>query len=147
MIDFMKYFGKEWYNGQCKSGMEQYEYLDYEKSTLPKWYTDFSFHDSKIIKIKSFDNLMVLDLISDDYKKTKYKIKFYNPKVIEECNLTNAWCISNELYFNDNSCEFHLMADVWSDIDDRFSHEYFTVKCSNIELLYGNKSYKIFEDK
>ncbi len=143
----MKDIEKKQHNRQYQLSEEQYTYLDYGKNNLPQWYNDFSFHDSKIIKIKSFDNLMVLDLIADDYKETKYKIKFYNPKIIEECNLLNAWCISNELYLNDNSCEFHLLADVWSDIDDRFLHEYFTVKCSNIELLYGNKAFKIFDEK
>lgn len=107
----MKDIEKKQHNRQYQLSEEQYTYLDYGKNNLPQWYNDFSFHDSKIIKIKSFDNLMVLDLIADDYKETKYKIKFYNPKIIEECNLLNAWCISNELYLNDNSCEFHLLAD------------------------------------
>ena len=53
----MKYFGKEWYNGQCKSGKEQYEYLDYEKSTLPKWYNDFSFHDCLILNMYATDDM------------------------------------------------------------------------------------------
>ena len=76
--------------------------------------------------------------------------EWYNDFFFFFCLILNMYTtdgISNELYLNDNSCEFHLMADVWSDVNDRFSHKYFTVKCSNIELLYGNKSFKIFDEK
>ncbi len=39
------------------------------------------------------------------------------------------------------------MVHAWSKTNNRLELEYFTVNCSNIELLYDNKPYKIFEDK
>ena len=142
----MKYFGKESYNGQCKSGKEQYEYLDYEKSTLPKWYNDFSFHDCLILNMYATDDYIELELTfnNDDIE---FYLRFYSPNIVENCNLIGSWCISDELYLDKNSCEFHLMVHAWSKTNNRLELEYFTVNCSNIELLYDNKPYKIFEDK
>lgn len=143
----MKHFDKKWYNEQCKlmCGLteEQKEYLDYLHNFLPKWYADFSMHDSKILSVDKNNDYIELKLLHD-YGNKEYYLKFYSPNVIENCNLIGSWCISDELYLENNCCEFHLMVHAYSKNTDNLSLEYFTIKCSNMELLFDGKSYKVF---
>lgn len=142
----MKYLEKELYPDQCESKKEHSKYLDYSKITLPEWYNEFSFHDCLILNVYTTDGYIELE-IEFEHDDTEFYLRFFSPQIIENCNLVGCWWISDELYLDKESCEFHLTVDTWSKTNDRLIREYFTVKSSNIELLYGNKSFKIFEDK
>lgn len=108
------------------------------RSHLPRWYNDFSFHDSKIINVEEFENSIVLNLEFDDFIHTKYQLKLFNPKIIEYCKLKNSWWLFDEMYINENCFEFHIMV---SDFDDNSIISYFTVKCSDILLIFMGKTY------
>lgn len=136
----MKYYGKEWYNNECRPIERNKEYIDYMNKCLPKWYNDISLHDSRIIRVKKNKDLVVLNLEHDDYEHTNYQFLLYNPIIIEDCRLNRCWCISNEIYINDNSCEFHLM--VGSE-DDEQRLDYFTVECAKIEMRMNGECYTI----
>lgn len=134
----MRYFGKEWYLNGCNSenvvGADKF--FEYEEKYLPKWYNDeFSIHDSKIINVKQSQDLLELTLLYDDNNCTEYKIKFFNFKILELCQLIDSFCISDEIYIENSKCEFHLMCD----IKGCGNLHYFTVKCSKIEIAFdGN---------
>lgn len=134
----MLYFGKEWYKNGCKvnNNNEINEYYNFCEKNLPKWYNEnFSIHDSKIIDVKYNDSLIVLTLIYDDCTHQKYEIRFANPTVIEECDLLDSWCISDEIHFVDNFCEFHLMCD--TKVQEFYGNlSYFTVKCTEIQIVF-----------
>lgn len=144
----MRYFGKEWYRNGCNSknvvGVE--EYFEYKEKYLPRWYNeDFSIHDSKIIDINYNDSLLVLTLIYDTYDRPEYQIKFYNPIILENCQLKDSWCISNEIYIDNSLCEYHLMCDV--NVNERYGNlYYFTVQCSKIEISLNNHNCLIEPD-
>lgn len=134
----MKYFTKEWYANGCKDSAKNQNYIDYMRSHLPRWYNDFSFHDSIVLDVKEIDNLMILNMEFDDFQHTKYQLKLYDPKIIEYCKLKNSWWLFDELYINENCFEFHIMV---SDFDDNNKISYFTVKCSDILLIFMGKTY------
>lgn len=134
----LKHFTKEWYVAGCNDSEKNQNYIDYMRSHLPRWYNDFSFHDSKIIDVEDFENLIVLNLEFDDFIHTKYQLKLYNPKITEYCKLQNSWWLFDEMYINENSFEFHIMV---SDFDDNSIISYFTVKCSDIQLIFMGKTY------
>lgn len=48
----MKCFTKEWYINGCKETAENDKYVQYMQKYLPHWYSNFSFHDSKILTVK-----------------------------------------------------------------------------------------------
>lgn len=139
----MKYFGKEWYYNCCNNEKGK-EYLSYSEKCLPRWYNDFSIHDSKIEKICTDEKAIVLYLIDDDYLRTKYQIILHNPTVIESCNLIGSWCISDEVYIDNGLCEYHLMVDNCD--SGKQVLDYFTVKCSEIEVVYNGKSHFIINN-
>ena len=137
----MRYFGKEWYLNGCDNknvdGVDKF--FEYEEKYLPKWYNDkFSIHDSKIVSVKRSQNLLEFTLLYDDYNHTEYKIKFFNPEILELCQLIDSFCISDEIYVENSQCEFHLMCDI--KINEIYGNlHYFTVKCSKIEIAFdGN---------
>lgn len=138
----MRYFGKEWYRNGCKKenidGIK--EFFDNNEKNLPKWYNEnFSIHDSKIIDVNYNDNILVLTLIYDAYNHPEYQIKLYNPTIIDDCELKESWCISNEIYIEKSLCEFHLMCDVKH--NERYGNLfYFTVQCSKIEISFCNQN-------
>ena len=137
----MKYYGKEWYKNGCIIPKEKsQEYADYVNRYLPKWYNDISIHDSEVIGMIKDKNLITLILQYDDYKRTNYKILLYNPEIIENCRIVGCWCISDEIYINDDCCEFHLMV---SCEETEQVLKYFTVKCSKIEMQMNGKFYNI----
>lgn len=141
----MKYYNKDWYLYQYDILMNNKdydkEYIDYMNKNLPEWYREFSIHDDQIKKVMQYDDCLIVDLAADDCKHTMYQLKFQNPKILEDCELNNAWCIADELYIIDDLCEYHLMV---MNFDDNSIIEYFTVKCSNVELITDNKSFKVF---
>ncbi len=139
----MKYYNKEWYNNGCRPIEKNKEYIDYMNKYLPKWYKDISLHDSEILNVKECNDLITFNLIYDDYIHTKYQLRFYNPKIIETCRLVGTWCVSDEIYVNDESCEFHLMVDWSEDGEPKPILGYFTVECTKIELFMNNKLYEI----
>ncbi len=132
--------GKAWY---FKSDDKDKEYLDYKEKNLPKWYNEFSIHDDQIKGTAKTDDKFIISIATDDYKHTRYQLVFYNPNIIESCDLTDAWCSYDELYINDNSCEYHLMV---MDSQDNSILNYFTIECSNMELIINNKSFKVFNN-
>lgn len=137
----MKYYGKEWYKNGCIIPKEKsQEYADYVNRCLPKWYSDFSMHDSEIIGFKKDKDLIKLNLKYDDDKHTNYQILLYNPEIVESCHLVGCWCISDEIYINDDCCEFHLMVGYAESV---LVLNYFTVKCSRIEMQMNGKFYNI----
>lgn len=144
----MRYFGKEWYLNGCNSenvvGADKF--LEYEEKYLPKWYNDeFSIHDSKIINVKQSQDLLEFTLLYDDNNHTEYKIKFFNPEILELCQLKDSFCISDEIYVENFECEFHLMCDI--KINERYGNlDYFTVKCSKIEIVFGSNICTINHD-
>lgn len=148
----MKYFTKDRYVLELfgkglawhfKADERDNEYLEYKKNKLPKWYNEFCIQDDQIKDYAIADNKLIISIASDDYKHTKYQLIFHNPNIIESCELTNAWCYYDELYINDNSCEYHLMV---MDYQDNSILEYFTVKCSDMELVINNKSFKVIDN-
>ncbi|MCH5315084.1 MAG: DUF4085 family protein [Eubacterium sp.] len=139
----MKVFTKEWYYYTSAYNGKTMPYLSYVKENLPRWYSDFSIHDNQIKKVIRTDNLIILDSVYDDYKSTKYQLKFYNPIVIEDCKMENAWCLCDEVYLTEDGCEYHLLIQ---DFNDNNVLNYFTVKCSNIELDMNGKTFKIIGD-
>lgn len=139
----MKYFNKEWYNNGCRTLEKHKEYTDYQHRCLPEWYNEFSIHDDQIKSAVQGENYLIMNLAADDYKHTLYQLKFHNPDIVEQCELINAWCLADELYISDNLCEYHLMV---SNFEDNDIIEYFTVKCSNIELIINGRSFKVFNN-
>lgn len=140
----MKYFNKEWYNNGCKSTETQKEYINYMNEHLPKWYQEFSIHDNQIKNAIECNDCLITNMIYDDYNHTNYQIKFYSPKILENCDLKNDWCLYDELYINNNLCEYHLMV---MDFNNNDIIKCFTVECSNIELIINNKTYRVFGNK
>ena len=136
----MKVFTKEWYYYTSAYNDKTKPYLDYEKENLPKWYNDFSIHDNQIKNVIRTDDLIILESVYDDCKSTKYQLKFYDPIVIEVCEMKNAWCLYDEVYLTENGCEYHLMVMDFNDNDIR---NYFTVKCSDIELDMNGKTFRM----
>lgn len=137
----MNYFGKEWYLNGCNSEdvVGAKEFMAYEEKHLPKWYKDnFSIHDSKIINVKQSEDLLEFTMLYDDNNHTEYKIKFFNPEILELCQLIDSFCISDEIYVENSHCEFHLMCDI--KINETYGNlYYFTVKCSKMEIVFeGN---------
>ena len=143
----MKNIKKNLHNGQYRLNEEKHINLNYAKNNLPEWYNQFSFHDCLILNLYTTDDYIELEISFNDENDIEFYLRFYSPNIVENCNLIGSWCISDELYLDKNSCEFHLMVHAWSKTNNRLELEYFTVNCSNIELLYDNKPYKIFEDK
>lgn len=144
----MRYFGKEWYRNRYNNEnvVETEKYFEYERKHLPEWYNEkFSIHDSKIIDVKYNDSLLVLTLIYDTYDHPEYQIKFYNPIILENCQLKDSWCISDEIYIDNSLCEYHLMCDV--NVNGRYGNlYYFTVRCSKIEISLNNQNCLIEPD-
>lgn len=149
----MKYFTKDRYvlefNGVglswCfKDSETDQEYIDYKRKCLPKWYNEFSIHDDQIKGFTQMDDKIILEIAADDYKHTRYQLIFYNPHIIDICELKNAWCLYDELYVSDNSCEYHLMV---ADFNNNRTINYFTVKCSNLELIINGRIYKAIGNK
>ena len=137
----MKYYNEEWVNN-CMEFNKQgkgKEYFEYSKKYNPQWYHEFSFHDSRIISVDKEENYMKLNLEYDDYKHTKYQLVFYNPQVLEECNLENTWWLVDELYQTDNGCEFHFLVDDFNSGNRVLG--FYTLNCSRIELLFENQKY------
>ena len=135
----MKVFTKEWDLFGKYSDEKVQDYLSYEKKFLPKWYNEFSIHDNRIIQVIKTKDLLILDSVYDDSLSTKYQLKFYNPTIIEDCEMENAWCLVDELYINENKCEYHLLVE-----DSNGNKNYFTVKCSDIELDINGRTYRVF---
>ena len=136
----LKYFTKEWYANGCEDSEENQNYVQYVQKYLPRWYNDFSFHDSKILDVKEIDNLMILNMEFDDFQHTKYQLKLYDPKIIEYCKLKNSWWLFDELYINENCFEFHIMVN---DFEDSSIYRCFTAECSDIKLIFMGKTYSI----
>ncbi len=136
----MKYFTKEWYANGCKDSEGNQNYVQYVRKYLPRWYNDFSFHDSKILDVKESDNLMILNMEFDDFQHTKYQLKLYDPKIIEYCKLKNSWWLYDEIYRNNSGFEFHIMVN---DFEDSSIYRYFTAECSDIKLIFMGKTYSI----
>lgn len=137
----MKCFTKEWYLFEDYSDKAVKKYFEYKKKYLPEWYDEFCIHDHQIQSVTKKDNFFVLTLFTDESVKREYKLIFYTPIILENCKLEKAWCLIDELYIADNTCEYHLMV---MDYDDNDILNYFTVKCSNMELLFDGKTYKVF---
>lgn len=137
----MKYYNREWYLFGCKETAETRKYIQYMQENLPRWYNDFSFHDSKILSVEKQKSLMILNMQFDDCKHTKYQLKLHSPNIIECCKLENTWWLCDEIYKTKNSYEFHIMVD-WSD-DNGEGWGYFTAECSDIELIFANRTYGI----
>lgn len=136
---FIKVFTKEHELFGNSSDKKVQDYLNYEKKFLPKWYNEFSVHDNIIIQVIKTKDLLILDSVYDDSISTKYQLKFYNPTIIEDCEMENAWCLVDELYINENKCEYHLLVE-----DSNGNKNYFTVKCSDIELCMNGRIYRVF---
>ncbi|MDE6413355.1 MAG: hypothetical protein K2K42_05680 [Eubacterium sp.] len=135
----MKVFTKEQELFGNSNDKKVQDYLNYEKKFLPKWYNEFSIHDNIIIQVIKTKDLLILDSVYDDSISTKYQLKFYNPTIIEDCEMENAWCLVDELYINENECEYHLLVE-----DSTGNKNYFTVKCSDIELCINGRTYRVF---
>lgn len=136
----MKHFNKDWYKNGCKATPEIEQYIQYEKEYFPKWYNDFSFHDSQILSVENHENYILLNLKYDDCLHTEYQLKLHNPKIIEPCELENAWWLFNELYATEKGFEFHIMTNDYYDND---IYRYFTVECTDLELILLDKAYSI----
>ncbi len=142
----MKNIKKNLHNGQYRLNEEKHINLNYAKNNLPEWYNQFSFHDCLILNLYTTDDYIELEISFNDENDIEFYLRFYSPNIIENCNLIGGWCISNELYLFENSCELHLIIENCMNKSNNLSLEHFIVSCSNMELLINNKSFKVFNN-
>lgn len=135
----MKIFTKEWALFGSHHDKKVLDYLNYEKTILPKWYNEFSVHDNQIVEVIRKENVIIFNAEYDDDKHTKYQFILYDPTIIEDCEIDNAWCLYDELYIDNDKCEYHLSVE-----DSNGVTSYFTVECSNIELYINGRNYRVF---